>query len=115
MNEIEVNVYSIVGNSFCVDAEDGEKVFEVLKKILEQNNSAVITFLNVEMLTSAFLNTAIGRLYGVFDYDLLKKRLSLKDISDDDKLLLKKVTDTAKAYYKNKKKIEKIENEILGE
>lgn len=115
MKEIEVNVYSIVGNSFCVDAEDGEKVFEVLKKILEQNNTAVISFLNVEMLTSAFLNTAVGRLYGVFDYEKLKAGLSVKDISNDDKLLLKKVTDTAKAYYKNKKKIEKIENEILGE
>ncbi len=115
MKEIEVNIYSIVGNSFCVDAEDGEKVFEALKKILEQNNKAVISFLNVEMLTSAFLNTAVGRLYGFFDYEKIKASLSVKNISDDDRLLLKKVTDTAKAYYKDKKKIEKIEDEILGE
>jgi RNA binding exosome subunit len=115
MKEIEVNVYSIIGNSFCVDAEDGEKVFEALKKILEQNNNAVISFLNVEMLTSAFLNTAVGRLYGLFDHEKIKSSLSLKDISDDDKLLLKKVTDTAKAYYKNKKGVEAMEAEILGE
>ncbi len=114
MKEIEVNIYSIVGNSFCVDSEDGEKVFEVLKKILEQNNKAVISFLNVEMLTSAFLNTAVGRLYGLFSHEKIKSSLSVKDISDDDKLLIKKVTDTAKAYYKNKEKVEKIENEILG-
>ena len=25
MKEIEINIYSIVGNSFCVDAEDGER------------------------------------------------------------------------------------------
>lgn len=115
MKEIEVNVYSIVGNSFCVDAEDGEKVFEALRKILEQNNKAVISFLNVEMLTSAFLNTAVGRLYGLFDHEKIKSSLSVKDISDDDKLLLKKVTDTAKAYYKNKKRVEAMEDEILGE
>jgi hypothetical protein len=115
MKEIEVNIYTIVGNSFCVDVEDGEKVFEVLKKILEQDNKAVISFLNVEMLTSAFLNTAVGRLYGLFSHEKLKSSLSVKDISDDDKLLLKKVTDTAKAYYKNKEKTEKIENEILGD
>jgi hypothetical protein len=115
MKEVEVNIYSIVGNSFCVDAEDGEKVFQALKKILEQNNKAVISFLNVEMLTSAFLNTAVGRLYGLFDYQKIKTSLNVKDISDDDKLLLKKVTDTAKAYYKDKKKIEEMENEILGE
>lgn len=115
MKEIEVNVYSIVGNSFCVDAEDGEKVFEDLKKILEQNNKAVISFLNVEMLTSAFLNTAVGRLYGLFDHEKIKASLSVKDVSDDDKLLLKKVTDTAKAYYKDKKRVEEMEDEILGE
>jgi hypothetical protein len=114
MKEIEVNIYSIVGNSFCVDSEDGEKVFELLKRILEQNNKAVISFLNVEMLTSAFLNTAVGRLYSLFSHEKIKASLSVKDISDDDKLLIKKVTDTAKAYYKNKEKAEKIENEILG-
>lgn len=115
MKEIEVNVYAIVGNSYCVDVEDGEKVFEVLKKILTEDNKAVISFLNVEMLTSAFLNTAIGRLYGTFNYDKIKKMVSAKDISDDDKLLLKKVTDTAKAYYKNRSKMAKIEDDILGE
>ncbi len=67
------------------------------------------------MLTSAFLNIAVGRLYGFFDYEKIKSSLSLKDISDDDRVLLKKVTDTAKAYNKDKKKIEEIENEILGE
>jgi len=115
MKEVELNIYSIVGNSFCVDAEDGERVFDVLKKILEQNNKAIISFLNVEILTSAFLNTAVGRLYGVFDYEKIKTSLSVKDISDDDRLLLKKVTDTAKAYYKNKKKITEFEKEILSE
>jgi hypothetical protein len=114
MKEIAVSIYSIVGNSFCVDSDDGEKVFEVLKKILEQNNKAVISFLNVQMLTSAFLNTAVGRLYGLFSHEKIKTSLSVKDIADDDKLLIKKVTDTAKTYYKNKEETEKIENEILG-
>lgn len=115
MKEIEISIYSIVGNELCVDAEDGEAVFNVLKKALEQDNKVVISFLNVEMLTSAFLNVAIGRLYGHFDYDKIKSSISVKDISPDDKLLLKKVTDTAKAYYQNPQKIEKIESEILDE
>ena len=113
MKEILVNIYSIVGNSYCVDSEDGEKVFAVLQKVLEQNNKAILSFLNVEMLTSAFLNTAVGRLYGLFSHEKIKASLSVKDISEDDKLLIKKVTDTAKAYYKNKEETEKIEDEIL--
>ena len=113
--KMEVNIYSIVGNSLCIEAEDGDKVFEFIKKILEQGNKAVISFLNVEMLTSAFLNNAIGKLYGIFDEKQIKKSLSVKDMSDEDKLLLKRVTDTAKAYYKDKEKVENIVNEVLGD
>lgn len=115
MREIEVNIYAIVGSSLCVDAEDGEKVFDFLKRILDQDDKAVISFLNVEMLTSAFLNTAVGRLYGLFDHEKIKASLSVKDIADDDKLLLKKVTDTAKAYYRDKEGVEKMQAEVLGE
>jgi len=104
MRDIEIGFYPIVGSSHCMDASDGEKVFKKIKAILDQKNKAVLSFLNVEMLTSAFLNTAVGRLYGYFEYDVIKKSLSVKDISDDDKLLLKKVIDTAKVFYIDKKK-----------
>ncbi len=99
--EIEIRIFSIVGNGFCVEPGDGEKVFFLLKQVLEQGNKAVLSFLNVEILTAAFLNTAIGRLYGVFDYGKIKESLKVKDISIEDKHIIKKVTDTAKAYYKH--------------
>lgn len=115
MKDIQVNICSIVDSGFCVDSEDGVKVFENIKNILEQDNKAIISFENVEMLTSAFLNTAIGRLYGTFDHEKIKNSLKVKDIQPDDKLLLKKVTDTAKAYFKDKEKTEKAVDEILGD
>lgn len=115
MKEVEVNIYSIVGDSLCVDSDDGKKVFNEIKRILDGGNKAVISFLNVEMLTSAFLNTAIGALYGEFSFDKIKESLSVKDISEDDKLLLKKVNDTAKAFYTDRARMEKAEAEILGD
>lgn len=113
MKNIEISIYSIVGNNFCVDSSDGEKVFDVIKIVLDEGNTVTLSFLNIDMLTSAFLNTAIGQLYGAFDWDKIKNSLSLKDISEDDKLLLKRVVTTAKAFYKNREKMEKIENDIL--
>ncbi len=100
IEEAEVRIFAIMGTGFCVEPEDGEKVFRILKQILEQGNKAVLSFLNVEILTAAFLNTAIGRLYGVFNYGKIKESLKVKNISTEDKFLLKKVTGTAKAYYK---------------
>ena len=113
MDTIKISVYAITGDSFCVAAEDGEKVFEQIKKGLVEGRKIDISFLNVEMLTSAFLNTAIGKLYGDFDETKVKNMLSVSDISDTDKLLLKRVVDTAKAYYKDPDQFKNSIKEIL--
>ncbi len=101
MDKIKLSIYSITGDSFCVAAEDGEKVFEQIKKGIIEERNIELSFINIEMLTSAFLNTAVGKLYGEFDEGKIKNLLSVSDISDEDKLLLKRVVDTAKAYYKD--------------
>ncbi len=107
MNVVKINIYSEVGNSFCVAAEDGEQVFKKISEAIKNGKKVVISFLNVEIVTSAFLNSAIGQLYGSFDEKLLKNSLDVEDIDDDDKLLLKRVVETAKAYYKDKDQFEK--------
>lgn len=113
MNKIKISIYAITGDSFCVAAEDGEKVFEQIKKGFSEGKKIDVSFLNVEMLTSAFLNTAIGKLYGEFDDKKIKDNLSVSDISDEDKLLLKRVVDTAKAYYKDPDQFEASINKIM--
>ena len=113
MNKIKINIYAIVGDSFCIAAEDGEKVFKQLKKAIIKEKKIDISFLNVEILTSAFLNTAIGKLYGEFNENDIKAKLSVSDIIDEDKLLLKRVVDTAKAYYKNPSQFEESINKIM--
>lgn len=113
MNKIKLSIYAITGDSFCVAAEDGEKVFEKIKKAIDNEMSVEISFLNVEMLTTAFLNTAIGKLYDEFDEVKIKNNLSVSDISDEDKLRLKRVVDTAKAYYKDPDQFEDSINKIM--
>mgnify|MGYP001074600624 CR=1 FL=1 len=115
MEPVKISVYSLVGNSFCVSAEDGKRVYEKIKEALVQGKNVELSFLNVELLTSAFLNTAVGMLYGDFSEDKIKSSLSLSSISNDDKLLLKRVVDTAKTYYKDPERLNKTIEEILGE
>ncbi len=113
MDKIKLSIYAITGDSFCVAAEDGDKVFEQIKKGISENKKIDVSFLNVEMLTSAFLNTAVGRLYGEFDGQKIKDSLSVSDISEEDKLLLKRVVDTAKAYYKDPDQFKNSINKIM--
>jgi len=101
---ININIYNVVGKNLCVEAEDGEKVFNLVKKALNSDKNVAISFKNIEMLTSAFLNTAIGQLYKYFSEEEIKSRLFIIDIEPEDRALLKRVISTAKLYYRNKNK-----------
>jgi len=115
MDEIIINVFNIVGNNFCVDTDDGQKVFDLIKKALQEEKKVKLSFQNVEMVTSAFLNTAIGQLYRDFKEDKIKNSLSVEQILPEDSALLKRVVRTAKLYYKNPERMKDSIKEILGE
>lgn len=115
MEILTISVFNVVGNSFCVEADDGQKVYELIKKALLENRKVKVSFQNVEMLTSAFLNTAIGQLYKDFSEGEIKNNLSVDNMSKEDASLLKRVVSTAKLYYKDPEEMEKSIAEILGE
>ena len=115
MKEIIIPVFNTVGNPLCGAAEDGQKVFELIEKALKEGNKVKISFQNVEMLTSAFLNVAIGQLYKDFSEEDIKSKLSVENMAPEDMALLKRVTTTAKLYFKNPGAMEKSIEDILGE
>lgn len=115
MEETKINIINLVGNSFCVEAEDGQKVFELIVKAFSENKKVVLSFLNVQMLTTAFLNTAIGQLYKDYSDVYIKANLSVKEMSQSGLVSLKRVVDTAKLYYKDPEAMERSIKDILGE
>lgn len=115
MEAITINIINIVGSSFCVEAEDGEKVFVLIDGLLSDQKKVVLSFLNIEMLTTAFLNTAIGKLYGKFTEEQIRANLSVRDLSPSGAVSLKRVVETAKLYYKDPGAMERSINDILGE
>ena len=115
MEKFTISIINTVGSSYCVEAEDGQKVYAQIKKALEENRKVNISFLNVEMLTSAFLNTAIGHLYSDFPDEVMKENLSVENLSPSGIVSLKRVIETAKLYYKNPDAMQKSINDILGE
>lgn len=103
-DKIEISMFEVVGSSLCVASSDGEKVYERLKTALEADRNVVLSFHNVTSLTSAFLNAAIGQLYGQFSEEKIRALLKVEDTEQDDLALLKRVVDNAKLYFKNPKK-----------
>jgi len=115
MKEYKINIFQVVGSNIAVSSDKGNEVFEKIDKALQNGMSVVLDFDNLKILTTAFLNSAIGQLYSRYTSDKLKKTLSIRNISDSDKLLLKKVTDRAKEYFADKDNIDTIIKDALGD
>lgn len=116
MKEIRIKIYQVIGNSAAVSSEDGKSLFKRIDESLENNLMVILDFSNIEFLTSAFLNTAIGQLYSKYDSPFLRQHLKVENMEKEDLLLLKKVVLTAKKYFsseENKERIEKSVEEAL--
>ncbi len=102
-NQIKIKVADFIGSPLCISADDGQKVFEKIEQLLKVGKHVTISFENIDMLISLFLNVAIGQLYGSFSEDEIKANLKVENLVSDDMELLKQVVDNAKKYYSDKK------------
>lgn len=113
--DVTISIFEVVGSPLCVASGDGQKVYERLAAALKEGRSVMLSFHNVSTLTSAFLNAAIGQLYGEFSEEKIRALLKVQDIQSDDLALLKRVVDTAKQYFKDPQKFDQAVRDTLGD
>jgi hypothetical protein len=114
MNTITINIVNTIGDVYGVEAEDGQKIFSLINKAFLEDKKVLLSFQNIEMLTTAFLNTAVGQLYKDYSEEYIKENLKVTDdISESGKVALKRVVQTAKMYYKDPEALERSINEIM--
>lgn len=111
---LSISLLEIVGSPLCVASEDGQKVHDRIAGAMREGKAVVVSFLNVTSLTSAFLNAAIGQLYGEFHSDKIREKLKVRDIQPDDRDLLKRVVDTAKEYFKDPGRFKRAKRVAMG-
>ena len=112
MENITIKIVNTIGDVYGVEAEDGQKVFKLITKAFSEKKKVTLSFQNIEMLTTAFLNTAVGQLYKDHEESYIKKNLTVTDISGSGKVALKRVVDTAKLYYKDPDALKRSIDEI---
>jgi len=115
MESVTINIINIIGDQYGVEAQDGQKVYQYIRKAIDNQHKIVLSFLNIQILTTAFLNTAIGQLYKDYTEEQIKKHLQVVDISDSGKVALKRVVDTAKIYYKDPEALKRSVDQIMEE
>lgn len=112
MENTTINIVNIIGDAYGVEAEDGQKVFRLIVKAFKDKKNVTLSFQNIEMLTTAFLNTAVGQLYKDFSEEYIRENLKVSEISASGKVALKRVVETAKLYFKDPEALKRSIDEI---
>lgn len=115
MKEIKITIFEQIGSNAAVSSEDGELLFEKIVKGVENDVRMILDFNNIELITSTFLNAAIGQLYSRYDSPYLRDHLKVENLPQEDLELLKKVVERAKEYFKDKEQMEANIKEALGD
>jgi len=112
--QLTISLFEAVGSPLCVASDDGQKVYDRLSEAIKNGGRVTLSFQNISALTSAFLNAAIGQLYGNFSEEEVRASLKVEDIAQDDLALLSRVIKTAKEYFKNPQRFDQAYREELG-
>ena len=112
---MDLNISQVIDAKTAIAPSKGNSVHDMIKTALEKHETVFLNFEGMELMTTAFLNSAIGQLYSEFKPEILKEYLKIIYISPSDAILLKKVTDTAKLYFLNTDDFEGSINEKLND
>lgn len=66
-------VVEVIHSPYAVSSEDGDVLFELLCNSIKNNQKTRVSFSKVKSITSAFLNSAIGKLYNHFSDEEIDK------------------------------------------
>ena len=86
---VKINVFETAGANCCVAACDGQKVHDRIAAAFCENKKVELSFAGTSDLTPAFLNSAVGQLYGSFPAESIENNLSFTDILEEDEIILK--------------------------
>lgn len=102
-----LKIRDLIKMDFAVTTDDGDSIFKILDQHFQNGEKIILDFSEIAILTTAFLNAAIGQLYSKYSSEDISIYLKLDKISNSDLLLVKTVNQRAKEYFANKEEFEK--------
>ncbi|MGB0454353.1 MAG: STAS-like domain-containing protein [Bacteriovoracaceae bacterium] len=111
--EVTIMVKDVIGGDSALSTDAGIVLFDTMVKAFKNNAKVSLSFKNIKLMTSAFLNAAIGQLYSKYTSEYLNQKLIIKDIQTSDLDTLKLVIERAKDYFKDEEKVSKIIDEEI--
>lgn len=112
---IKIIVIETAGENCCVAACDGQKIHDEIAAAFRESKKVELSFAGIKDLTPAFLNSAVGQLYGLFPSESIEGHLSFMDISEEDEIILKRVIERAKICFEHADSCRKALKDVLGD
>lgn len=112
--KVKIKIIETAGINCCVAACDGQKVHDRIADAFHKNSKVELSFAETNELTPAFLNAAVGQLYGIFQAELIEKSLSFTDIDPENETALKRVMERAKGYFEHAYPCRKAFRDVIG-
>lgn len=111
----KLTVKDIINSELAVSTEKGELVFDAINSHLQKKEKVIVDFKGIDLMITAFLNAAIGKLYGNKNYsgNFLNEHIQLVNIESEDISLFKDVIERAKEYFEDKEAFDKNANSVI--
>ncbi len=109
-------IREIIKGDIAVSTSDGDLVHDLITDYFKNHKTISIDFEEISIMTTAFLNAAIGQLYSnpFYSDEFLNKHLHLKNVAKEDRILFSEVVKRAKEYFRDKDNFEDSANSIIN-
>ena len=82
-NAMNLVIKDIIGSKVASENEQGDLIFDEISTSLDESEAEILLdFSGLKLITTAFLNNAIGKLYKNYGKEKLNNRLKIKNITD---------------------------------
>ncbi|MDV0446495.1 hypothetical protein MsAg5_03340 [Methanosarcinaceae archaeon Ag5] len=108
----KLNVRQIVNDDMGVMSTDGKKVYAAIKREIEKNGKAVVSFKDFEIVTGNFINAIVWEFPGDFNGKNMDDLIEFVDISDGNRRQIHYALRDAELCYKYPKEFEEIMNQL---
>jgi hypothetical protein len=104
---IPIKVLDLINSPRAVDPSDGERIFDEICPLLKSGQKVELSFAGITMVITAFLNAAIGKLYGELTEQQFDELLEIRDLRDAFQPSLDSSIKWSKTFFKNRESLGK--------
>jgi hypothetical protein len=110
-----ITVKDIINKPIAVSTDDAKKIQKEIENLINKNEKIEVSFENISMLISHFLNVSIGELYPIYKdkWDILDNINFIGINIDDLELLKTRIIPSFKNTLTDKEKFKNIQEDIL--